>query len=128
MNLASFESIILNLISNSIRALLKVSRTQKRLKVSIEKTSNNLKIRVFDNGFGIDEENYQRVFDPFWTTYKGEHEYGTGMGLTIVKEIVEEGYDGTVEIEKSTFEKNDQGNGETTVLLTIPLEKLEKNE
>ena len=50
------------------------------------------------------------------------------MGLTIVKEIVEEGYDGTVEIEKSTFEKNDQGNGETTILLTIPLEKLEKNE
>lgn len=126
MNLASFESIILNLIGNSLRALLKVSRTKKQIKINYEKTATSLKLSVSDNGYGILEENFERVFEPFWTTYKGVHEYGTGMGLTIVREIVGEDYDGSVEITKSVSEENHPGKGETTILITIPLEKLKK--
>ena len=126
MNLASFESIILNLIGNSLRSLLRVSRTKKEIKIYYEKTATNLKFSVTDNGYGILEENFERVFEPFWTTYKGAHEYGTGMGLTIVREIVEQDYDGSIEIQKSISEEDKTGKGTTTILITIPLEKLKK--
>lgn len=124
MNMASFESIILNLISNSLRALLKVSRVEKKIKISYEQTSTNLTIRLYDNGYGIHDVNFERIFEPFWTTYKGEFEYGTGMGMTIVRETLEDDYDGTVQVESSTFEEDNPGKGETTILVTIPLENL----
>jgi len=127
MNMASFESIILNIVSNSLRALLKVSRTQKKIKISYEKTLAHLKIRFYDNGYGISDENFERIFEPFWTTYKGEMEYGTGMGMTIVRETVEDDYDGKVEVESSTYEEENPGKGKTTILVTIPLEKLKQN-
>ena len=44
-------------------------------------------LRVADNGSGISSENISRIFDPMFTTKAfGE---GTGLGLTIVHELVE---------------------------------------
>ncbi len=128
MNKASFESIMLNLVSNSMRALNKVDRKEKVIKISYEKTSNNLKIRIHDNGYGIDENNFERIFEPFWTTYKAEHELGTGMGTTIVREILEDDYGGTITVDSSVSEDKYPGKGKTTFLIVIPLENLKKHE
>ena len=75
-------------------------------KISYEKKYDNLEIRIKDNGYGIEENNFERIFEPFWTTYKAEFEYGTGMGVTIVREIIEDDYDGSIEVEKSTYERD----------------------
>jgi signal transduction histidine kinase len=43
-------------------------------------------IEVIDSGTGIQPEHLSRIFEPFFTT----KEYGTGLGLTNVKRLVEE--------------------------------------
>ena len=75
-----------------------------------------------DNGFGILEENWSRIFEPQWT----EKEQGTGMGLTIVREIIEDDYGGTIKVEKSISEEVESGAGTTTFLISIPLQNLTK--
>jgi signal transduction histidine kinase len=53
-------------------------------------------IEVRDNGPGIAEENWDRVFDPYYTT-KSE---GTGLGLAIVKKVVLE-HGGEVRLDRA---------------------------
>ncbi len=124
MNRASWESIMINLIGNSIKALGNVQRRKKFIRVLFEKTADSLKIEVRDNGSGIQESNFERVFDPLWTTYRTAGDSGTGMGTTIVREIVEDDYGGAVRIKSSKYEKEHPGNGETAIQIVIPLEKL----
>lgn len=124
---ASWQSILINLMSNSIKALGNVSRKKKFIKVLIEKTATNLKIEVKDNGSGIQEVNFERIFDPLWTSYRGVSNAGTGMGSTIVKEIVEDDLGGEVKVKSSKYEKDYPGKGETTMQLLIPLSILKDN-
>jgi len=126
MNKASWESIILNLFSNSIKALGNVQRKRKYIKINFEKTTYELKIQVKDNGSGIEEDNFERIFDPLWTSYKGSENAGTGMGITIVREILE-GYDGDLWVKTSKYEKDFPGQGGTTMELSISLDKLKED-
>jgi len=63
--------------------ILKTSK--KELPEILDKTDSYLKIHFEDNGIGIALENKERVFAPFFTTYP----HGTGLGLSLVKTIVE---------------------------------------
>ena len=125
VNRASWESILMNLLSNSIKALSNVKRDKKKITITFEKTPSHLKISVFDNGEGISENDLDRVFDPLWTTSRGTDTIGTGMGTTIVKEIVTQDYKGEVSV-KSKEEKKYPGKGETTMMISIPLAELKE--
>ena len=127
MNQASFESVIINLFSNSFRALTEVPRAQKIIKIMFEVSSSHLTIRFYDNGHGINEHNFERIFDPLWTTYKGAEKSGTGMGATLIREIIQEDYGGEAKIENSIEEVTNPGKGETMFLIRIPLENLNKD-
>jgi signal transduction histidine kinase len=54
------------------------------------------RVRIEDQGSGIDEETRRRIFEPFFTTKKR----GTGLGLAIVKQIVES-HDGTISFDSA---------------------------
>ena len=120
----SFESVILNLITNSTRALWRVKRDRKAIVFSYEKTQSHLLMRVYDNGYGIRSEDFDSIFGAFWTTHSSAHEKGIGMGLTIVRELVEDEYGGKISVESSTYERDSPGMGETTFIIEIPLENL----
>ena len=83
-----------------------------------------MKINVKDNGKGIEESDYERVFDPLWTTYKGADDSGTGMGMTIVREIIEDEFEGMISVKSSKSEKTNPSNGGTTIQFRIPLDYL----
>jgi len=75
------SQIIINLLSNSLKA------TDKGGSVRIDATgaASEVIVQVVDNGCGITKENLPFIFERFYKTLEG----GLGLGLTIVKELVE---------------------------------------
>ena len=75
------KQVLLNLITNAVEA----SPAGECVLIRTVLESHAVALEVVDHGLGITEEHRQRVFDPFFSTKKG----GTGLGLGIVKKIVE---------------------------------------
>jgi signal transduction histidine kinase len=107
---ADFQSIIFNLISNSIKAIIrrrnkmdpyKQSTYRNKIKISLDIKSgpNYIGIMFSDDGTGVRTAIEERIFDLFFTDYQKEEEImkGSGLGLTLIKEIAE-GYGGNVEL------------------------------
>ncbi|HKX86329.1 MAG TPA: ATP-binding protein [Flavobacterium sp.] len=91
MVLADYEKIqqvMLNLVVNSI----KYGKDGGSTEIGIEDlTSNKVIIRVSDNGEGIEKQNISRLFERFFRVDKSgaRSEGGSGLGLSIVKHIIE---------------------------------------
>lgn len=62
-----------------------IKPSKKELPETLDKTLGYLKIHFEDNGSGIPVENKEKIFAPFFTT----HPHGTGLGLSLVKSIVD---------------------------------------
>jgi two-component system nitrogen regulation sensor histidine kinase NtrY len=73
-----------NLIRNASQALRGESKPDGQVIVAVRAREDQAILEVRDNGPGVPEEAWERVFDPYYTT-KSE---GTGLGLAIVKKIV----------------------------------------
>jgi signal transduction histidine kinase len=87
-----------NLISNA----LKYTPTGGRITVSLESKGGWAIGSVKDTGIGIAQEDQARIFEEFYRTAQAktmEHR-GTGLGLPLVKQIVE-GHGGTIEVESA---------------------------
>jgi nitrogen fixation/metabolism regulation signal transduction histidine kinase len=76
-------SVFNNLIKNAIQST--DERTEGKVDVSVEKSMDSVTIAVKDNGKGIPEEQFEKVFVPNFTTKTS----GTGLGLAISKQIIE---------------------------------------
>ncbi len=72
-----------NLIKNSIDAMEKVDKG--KLLVRLERSDEQVFIAFRDNGCGINENNFSRIYNPFFTTKTG----GCGFGLPICYRIIE---------------------------------------
>ena len=98
-----------NIIINAVQAM----DNSGKIKLSLRREGQEAVVQISDNGPGIPEEIRERIFDPFFTTKpQGE---GSGLGLDIVKKIVEKHY-GTIDLDTET------GKG-TTFTVRLPLEK-----
>ena len=85
-NLIQIEQVILNFIRNSIEAMDRVDKQQRRLTIKTETTSSGMiRLAVIDSGEGVAEDVLPRIFDTFFST-KAE---GMGIGLSISRSIVE---------------------------------------
>ncbi len=81
MSAPNLGAVIGNLVSNALR------HTASEVRIDIEREHGRARIAVRDNGSGISPNNAARIFDPFFTTARDEG--GTGMGLGIVKAMLE---------------------------------------
>ena len=84
----AIKSMIVNLIENAI----KYSPEEKLIEISLDKSSSEIVLKVKDRGMGIAEDDRQKIFQKF---YRAGSEItrktkGTGLGLFIVKRIVDE--------------------------------------
>jgi two-component system, NtrC family, sensor kinase len=84
--------VFVNLINNALDAM---GDGEKQVTIRAESVDGQTKIEIKDNGPGIPEGIGKRIFEPFFTT-KGE-DHGTGLGLFIVRSIVEE-HHGTISL------------------------------
>lgn len=86
-NRGQFEEIFLNLIVNAFHAMPGGGRLTISAKSEIRNTKSEIIITISDSGCGIPKDRLKRVFEPFYTTKTGR---GTGLGLHIVKTLVEQ--------------------------------------
>ena len=91
------QQVVTNLVVNSI----KYGRENGTTEVSIEDLVNNkIIVRIKDNGEGIDSKHIPRLFERFYRVDKSgaRSEGGSGLGLSIVKHIIE-GHDEKIYVE-----------------------------
>lgn len=94
-NEIEFLLIFQNLIQNAI----KYNKSEKpTIYISAEDSSSSLRLTFKDNGIGIDEKHYERVFEFFQRLHNNSDYPGTGVGLGLCKRIVDN-YHGTIEIQ-----------------------------
>ena len=79
-----FKQIILNILLNSEDALKDI--VNPVIEIYAEESDNNIMLYIKDNGPGMDDDNIQYIFEPFYTTKIT----GNGVGMFVVKKIVEE--------------------------------------
>jgi len=84
-----------NIISNGIKYQTKDN--QPIIKISTSQKNGFLKINISDNGIGIKQENFKRIFQPFARLHSNSDYTGTGLGLATCKKIIEK-YNSTLEI------------------------------
>lgn len=98
-----------NLLSNAI----KYSTDTKKIFIRLFKKSEHVCIEVEDQGMGIPEDKLSRIFEQFYRIGQKESISGTGLGLTVVKEIIE-AHNGTISV------TSEIGKG-SRFAITIPL-------
>lgn len=90
VNANQMEQVFLNLLVNSIDAIMDRMQSQPdlegKISITVENVGNFSNFCFSDNGAGIDPQITGKIFDPFFTTKKtGE---GTGLGLSVSYQIV----------------------------------------
>lgn len=99
LNQESIERVFINLLTNAIKYTPVGGRIEVNARL-LEETSE-VRIDVKDNGIGIPEECLEHIFDRFYRVERKVHTIkGTGLGLTIVKKIVEK-HNGRVMVESA---------------------------
>jgi signal transduction histidine kinase len=100
---------LVNVVVNALHAMPRGGVVKVRAQRELYTGREHLRIEIADQGMGIPAELLHRVFEPFFTT-KAQ---GTGLGLAVVKRILEE-HRGEIAVESTS------GRG-TTFILRFPL-------
>lgn len=110
-----FHQVLGNLLSNAI----KYSNEESKIMIESNVRKDSLIVTVKDEGIGIDNDDIPYIFDPFYRTKNATQIEGTGLGLNIVKRMVEV-LKGRVKVESQI------GKG-STFEVVIPLKQVSRN-
>jgi signal transduction histidine kinase len=90
--------IVTNLVMNSLIHGFTDGRPG-RIVVSVSRDADGIAIDYRDDGVGMDEATRARMFDPFFTTRRGQG--GSGLGMHIVYNLVTQSLGGTIRVDSS---------------------------
>jgi signal transduction histidine kinase len=107
-NKFGLEQLFKNLILNAIEAMEHSTQKQLMVETFYETSANTVVIKITDTGCGIPD----KLLDTLFTPYVTSKEQGTGLGLSVVKSIVEK-HGGIISV------KSDPGEG-TTFTIRLP--------
>lgn len=91
------KQIMVNLIDNAI----KYTPDNGKVGIDAKKINEHVEIAVWDTGRGIPSESIDRIFDTYHRLYEKEKISGAGLGLSIVKKLVEL-HKGNIKVESET--------------------------
>jgi PAS domain S-box-containing protein len=111
---------IQQVVTNVVHNAIKFSHSGESIRIYTEQIEGGARVTVADRGLGIDPKDAAKVFNKFEQVLEvAHHSKGAGLGLSIAKQIIEEGHAG-----KIWFESDGKGRG-TVFKFTIPERKLE---
>lgn len=108
----SIALLFFHLLDNAIK--FRDPNVPPKIHISIQKNEANYHIQVKDNGLGIPENDYERVFELFRKLHTNNEYEGFGVGLPICRKIVQR-YDGDIWIKGNEHESG------ITVHFTLPM-------
>ncbi len=112
IDVQNLKKVIFNLITNA----LKFTPTNGIITLELlASPPNNFIIKVSDTGKGIQAEHLPRIFDRYYKTFDLENNLGSGIGMSLTKEIIQL-MEGEIKVESTV----NQG---TTFTITLPIQK-----
>ena len=103
----------MRIINNLIQNVMAHSHANK-IKIALSMKETNMELLLADNGVGIEKEDLKHIFERLYKCDKGRSQKGSGLGLSIVHQLVEK-MSGSITVESFP------GKG-TTFILLFPLE------
>ena len=97
LNKQLYSWTIENLVKNAIDAM----KGRGKLTVEISQLENDVKISVTDTGKGLSKKDFNKIFEPGFTTKKR----GWGLGLSLTKRIIEDFHNGKIKVLQSEKDK-----------------------
>ena len=104
---------VTKLVSNLLTNASKYTKDEVIFACITQPEQHTFTIRVTDNGIGISKEEQKKIFHPFYQAM--DNKPGTGIGLSIVKSIVES-HNGCIEVESEV-------NKGSSFIVTLPVEQ-----
>lgn len=101
------EQVLLSVVKNALESLLETQRDNKVIELSAFTNDDLVEIHIEDNGHGIEEHLFDKVFVPYYSS----KEKALGIGLSISRNLLAE-MNGTIEIRNSA--------GGVNVVITLP--------
>ncbi len=92
------KKVVTLVLSNLIANAVKYTRVEPNIKITGKQTGNEIVICISDNGVGIPENEIIHIFDRFYRATTSEGIQGTGIGLSLVKELIQL-HDGAIYVE-----------------------------
>ncbi len=117
--LNQFAQVLLNLIANARDALIEREVSKPKITIKAYRANMIWIITVEDNAGGIEPKHLKKIFEPYFST---KNKRGTGVGLYMVKTIVEEKFKGEVHVENSA------NGARFTILLPIDKDSKERDD
>ena len=93
------QTTLTNLIGNAI----KYNRPDGKVIVTLQREQDSVHIRIIDTGIGIPADKLPFIFDPFYRIQEKRTVEGSGLGLALVKKLVEL-HDGTIHVQSKSGE------------------------
>ena len=92
---SEIQEVFVNLLSNSLHWLQYIDKENRKVRVEVERKSP-IEVRVLfsDSGPGVEDYFSERIFDPYFSTKPN----GVGLGLAIAGGIIDENYNGELEL------------------------------
>ena len=87
---AEVGAVLMNAVTNALKALRRVDRSERWLGFDAEEADDALVLRVLDSGPGVSEADRERVFEPYVSTSEPDPILGagTGLGLMVVRDLL----------------------------------------
>lgn len=112
LSMCSDERLVQQILESLLTNAIKFSRPETPIRVLLSGTQDGVTISVRDEGIGIPPTEQRQVLDVFYRASNAVAYEGTGVGLTVVKNLIEL-LDGSIELDSDI----DHG---TTITVTLP--------
>ncbi|MBF0385022.1 MAG: GAF domain-containing protein [Candidatus Omnitrophica bacterium] len=103
-NFAQLQEVFFNMIDNSYDAVIQRKAEFREedyrgfFEFTVQRKGKNIEINAVDNGIGVKTEDMRKVFTPFFST-KSSSNKGTGLGMYVIRQIIEDNHRGKVSFE-----------------------------